>query len=197
MEFNRKLKYVLSDKRSTKIAMVISLSYIILFLFSIGDIRLSSSSNLLSIQVVDNWLEKVFKPVAPFLWEQIAVIHLVGGWAYLLSIPNLMVALILGVFVHLNIALAVFSYKVTPLKVSLRGVIGLIPSFLAGLTCCVPTFIFAFGAISTSLTVFFIQLRQYLIPFSSLILTINLFYGFRNLHMSTIKGYQKSQFESA
>ncbi len=153
--------------------MIVSAFFFFMYLYSIGDFGFGFIPLSFEFMLVEGWPEKVFKMRAPFLWEAIGIFYIYGGVAISLSIPNIMLALLLSSLVFLNIAIVVYTYKlpkICRLEGSSKPLLGIIPSFLTGFACCVPTFIIAAAPILGSLTVFFVKLRPYLIPISILIM---------------------------
>lgn len=169
MIFMSKMLTILKDRKARLIGLLAGTGFLLFYLYSIGNLTNAGIPISFSFQVARNWPDKVFKTIAPFLWEPIAVLYLIRGWAFFISIPNLLIAFSLSVFLSLNISIAVFTYslpKVCRPKSSLKGIAGVLPSFLVGFACCVPTFLIALGSAVASFTVFFSQIRPFLIPAS-------------------------------
>ena len=185
-----KLAYIMKDKRSRKYALMIGVIYLLLYLVSIGNLTIIRMPEILKLRLIDDWQSKMFKPIAPFLWESIAVLYIYGGLTLFISVPNILVALFLTILVFFNIATAVYSYNIMPIRPGFKGLIGLVPSLFTGFVCCVPTFIITLGAISTSFTVFFIEIRQYLIPVSVIIMVLNLIWSIRQMKDELIEIYE-------
>jgi hypothetical protein len=188
-----KLAYIMKDKRSRKYALMIGVVYFLLYLVSIGNLTIIRMPETLKLRLINDWQSKIFKPIAPFLWESIAVLYIYGGLTLFISVPNILLALFLTILVFFNIATAVYSYNIMPIRPGLKGLIGLVPSLFTGFVCCVPTFIITLGAISTSFTVFFIEIRQYLIPVSVIIMTLNLIWSIRQMKDEMIEIYESSK----
>jgi hypothetical protein len=188
-----KLAYIVKDRRSRNYALIIGVVYLLLYLVSIGNLTIIRMPETFKLRVIDDWQSKMFKPIAPFLWESIAVLYIYGGLTLFISVPNILIALFLTILVFFNIATAVYSYNIMPIRPGLRGLIGLLPSFFTGFVCCVPTFIITLGAISTSFTVFFIEIRQYLIPVSVTIMVLNVVWSIRQMKDGLIEIYESSK----
>ena len=183
----------MKDRRSRKYALMIGVIYLLLYLVSIGNLSIIRMPETLKLRLINDWQSKIFKPIAPFLWESIAVLYIYGGLTLFISVPNILVALFLTILVFFNIATAVYNYNIMPIRPGLKGLIGLVPSLFTGFVCCVPTFIITLGAISTSFTVLFIEIRQYLIPVSVIIMVLNMVWSIRQMKEELIKIYESSK----
>ena len=190
-----KLGYVVRDRNSRRYGVVFAVIYFLLYLYSIGNLTIVEMPELLKFRVLKNWQSSIFKPIAPYLWESIAVLYIAGGLSWFISVPNLLLDLLLSSLIFLNIASAMYSYYVLPIRPGLKGLIGLVPSLFTGFVCCVPTFIITLGAISTSFTVFFTELRPFLMPLSMLIMGANLAWSLRSLKGGLIEIYEKEKAE--
>ncbi len=158
--------------------------YALYYLYSIGNIAIAEIPEPLSFRVVDDWQEKIFKPIVPFLWEAIAVFYIYRGLIFLISVPNLIIAFLLSLLVFLNMTVAVYSYslsKVCRIRPGFKGLLGSLPGLFAGVACCVPTFLIALGPVLASFTVFFIKLRSFLIPASLILMTAGLIWSIRKM----------------
>jgi hypothetical protein len=181
------------DGRSRLYGLAIALIYFILYLNSVGNLLFTADSRFLNLSVVPNWRINIFKSIAPYIWESIAVLRIAGGLSWFISVPNLVLDIFLSALVFLNIASAMYSYQVLPIRPGLRGLIGLVPSLFTGFACCVPTFIITLGAISTSFTIFFIEIRQYLVPASVLVLVVNLVWSLMSLKTGLVEIYENEK----
>jgi hypothetical protein len=192
-----KLWNVVRDRKSRRYGLIFALIYFLLYLYSIGNLTIVEMPELLKFRVLKNWQSSIFKPIAPYLWESVAVLYIAGGLSWFISVPNLLLDVLLSALVFLNIASAMYSYYVLPIRPGLRGLIGLVPSLFTGFVCCVPTFIITLGAISTSFTVFFIELRPFLMPLSILVMVANLAWSLRALKDGLIEIYEKEKTEGS
>jgi len=185
------LREVLKERKAKIIGFVVALVYFIFYLYSIGNITIIETQELLSFKVLDNWQTKIFKQIAPFLWEPIALLNY-NGLALLFSLPNILLALLLAILVFFNIAVAVYSYhisKICNVSTSFKGILGFLPSFFTGFACCVPTFLIALGPVLASFTVFFIKLRPILIPLSLTLMILSIVWGTRRIPNQFIKTF--------
>ena len=188
-----KINRAIRDGRSRLYGLAIALIYFIVYLNSVGNLLFTADSGFLDLSVVPNWKINIFKSIAPYLWESIAVLRITGGLSWFISVPNLLLDIFLSTLVFLNIASAMYSYQVLPIRPGLRGFIGLVPSLFTGFACCVPTFIITLGAISTSFTVFFIEIRQFLVPVSVLVMAANLAWSLMSLKTGLIEIYENEK----
>ena len=133
--------------------------------------------------VVSDWGTKMWKPIAPFVWEPIVALYPIHSVALFISVPNVLLALLLGTLVALNMAVAVARAK---LVVAMKKSGGFVSSFLAslpalitGFACCVPTVILALGSLAAAFTVAAIAIAPYFLPLAALALIGNLVWGLR------------------
>ncbi len=190
-----KIGRVLRDGRSRRVGLVVALVYFLIYMYSINNLVLGGVSTTPGFRVVDGWQSKVFRSTAPYLWEAVAVLSF-GGISVFISVPNLILAGFLSVLVLLNISTAMYTYYAMPIRPGLRGLIGLVPSLFTGFVCCVPTFIITLGTISATFTVFFIEIRQYLIPVSLAIMAVNLVWSLRQMDIGLMELYEQGKVRS-
>jgi hypothetical protein len=188
-----KMKLVIKDKKSRRYSIIIGIAYFIIYLWSIGNLSYIQMSEVLTLKIVENWSEIIFKQTAPFLWEPIAKIYVYGGVVFFISIPNLILDLLLSILVYLNIGLAFYSYYIYPLRPGVIGLLSLLPSLFTGFVCCVPTIFLTLGAVSTSFTAFFISVRQFLLPISVFIMIINVYWTVNNINWELIEIYESKK----
>lgn len=177
-----KFKLLLQDRVSIRYGALGSLLYFLIYLWSIGAIR-SGSEGLWRLDTAPNMLDMLFRTSAPFLWE--ASVRWVTPWFTLVFAPmNLFLGLILSDLVFLNLAATINLYrqpKSCRLDAGTTGIWAIVPSFLSGFACCVPTFMIPLASVSASLTVYVIWLRQFLIPLSVLLLMWGAWYAMKRV----------------
>jgi hypothetical protein len=164
-------------------------AFFLLYLYSIGNILIVPGADLAlgtavpAFSVVFDWATKIWKPVAPFLWEPIVALYPIRSVALFISVPNLLLALLLGTLVALNLAIAIARARlmVTVKKGRgfARGFLVSLPAVLTGFTCCVPTIVLALGSLAAGLTVTAIALAPYFLPVAAFALLANLIWGLR------------------
>lgn len=91
----------------------------------------------------------------------------------------------------LNIAAMVFLYSL-PKSCRLdggskKGLLAILPSFLTGFACCVPSFIIPLASLLGSLSIYIIKLRVVFIPLSIFFLGLGLFFGIKRIPEDMLK----------
>lgn len=171
--------------------VLVGLAYVLAYLYSVQNIvvapgvDLALGASVPSVAVVPDWTARVWKPIAPFVWEPIVAIRPLRSVVLLLSVPNFLVAVTLGALVGLNVATVVARAAAAARSErrsrSLRGLLASAPGLLTGFTCCVPTVVLALGSLAAGLTVAVVAVRPYFIPAAALALTANLAWSARRL----------------
>ncbi len=184
------------DKRAFHWALVFAIVYFIFYLWSIQNIVFTDAGYELGFILAENWQDLVFKQRVTFLWEPIAVWMPLTGLTILFAPLNILLDLGLSLLVYMNILVAVYSYrmnKITDVKFSFKGVLGSIPAFLTGFACCAPTFIIALGAVFSGFTVFFINVRPWLIPISVVLMIWGYWYVSKHISMGRMETYERTR----
>lgn len=184
---------MLRDPKATWIAVLVAVIYFVFYLWSIGSVQRLPGAEVWNFLLLDNWAQLMWKTIAPFLWENVAFLE-VAGYTIFLSPINLAIALLLSVLVFLNLLVAIYSLslsRVCNVRPSFHGALGFLPAFLTGFACCVPTFVIAFGALASSFTVFFIQIRPFLIPASILIMIWGYWWSVRRIKIGQMDTYER------
>jgi hypothetical protein len=177
----------LSDRVARRVGLPIGVSFVLLYLYSVGTIIIAPGVDLAfgrpipAASIVSDWDTKMWKPTAPFVWEPIAAVYLTRSAALFISVPNLLLALLLGTLVALNMAVAIARARLMVRVKKGSGVIGgflaSLPALLTGFTCCVPTLILALGSLAAAFTVAAIAVAPYFLPVALLALMTNLIWG--------------------
>lgn len=191
-----KIFIILKDKKARWAGLAAGFVYILFYLNGIGNIAIVEIPESLSFQVVDDWQDKIFKPIVPFLWEAIVVFFLFGGLIFLLSVPNLLIAFLLGLLIFLNMAVAIYSYSLSRecrVRPGFQGLLGFLPGLFTGFACCVPTFLIPLGPVLASFTVFFIKLRPFLIPASIVLMAGGLIWSIHKIPQVSLISMPKPQ----
>lgn len=148
-------------------------------------VDLAAGAPVPSAAVVAEWSAKVWKRIAPFVWEPVVAIYPLRSVAVFLSVPNLLIALSLGALVGLNVSVTVARVQAARAgggrTGSAKGLVASAPALLTGFTCCVPTAVLALGSLAAGFTVAVIAVRPYFIPAAALALIANLFWSIRQL----------------
>lgn len=166
----------------TLVSFIISLIYFIAYYFSLGYMIVTDMGEL-SIEILKNWTEVIFKSRAIFLWEPIGALAL-GKVVFLISIPNVILGIFMAGLVFLNLFLAIMLYKLPKMcKIDYKpiGILAILPSFLTGFACCVPTFLISFGSVFASFSLYLIRFRWLFIPLSIIFLIIGYVYSLKKV----------------
>jgi hypothetical protein len=165
----------------------LGLAFVLLYLYSVDNIVIAPGADLAfgrpipAVSVVSDWGSKMWKPVAPFVWEPIVALYPARSVALFISVPNVSLGLLLGSLVALNMAVAIARARlVVAVKKSggfLSGFLASLPALLTGFACCVPTVIIALGSLAAAFTVAAVTIAPYFLPLAALALTGNLIWG--------------------
>jgi len=182
------------DKLARRIGISAAVVFTFLYLYSVGNIviapgvDLAAGRSIPSVSVVPDWSSKMWKPIAPFVWEPIVALYLLASLAIFLSVPNLFLALILGILVGLNITVAIARARLVPIQRSggmLRGLLASAPGLLTGFTCCVPTLVLALGSFAAGFAVATVAVAPYFLPIALFTLVLNLAWSLRQFACAT------------
>ena len=179
----RKITKILKEKKIRNRSLFLGCFYLILYLYSTGDIFLGNPLGRGYFYILPNWKEQIFKSKNIFLWEGIGTISL-GGFSLAISPLNISLAMALSLLVAANIGIILYSKK-HPSSCSLgkpKGMLGVFTSLIGGFACCVPTFIIILGPAFSSLTMFFIRLRMLMIPLSFILLFWGFLWGMKKIN---------------
>lgn len=180
----KKLQLMLQHKKALLWSVILSILYALFYQYSIGGLSLSGFGDGFSVMFVDDPLSKIFRQTAPFVWEPLIRVEIAGSLVILMSMMNLLVGGLLSFLVFLNLLVALYTIYVPTCTIGGgRGVhlFGLLPSFLTGFACCVPTVLIAFGSALTGFNTFFISMRVWLIPVSILLMLAGLIWSYRRV----------------
>lgn len=190
----RYLRTLLNEKRYKLILSISAVVYFLVYLISIGNIvylpgvNLAGTAPIPSAVFSEDWPARTWKTLTPFVWEPVGTLYLANSLQILISIPNYLIGVLLSVLIGLNVAVAVNSFAIRKTLVSnagsgsFRGLLGSIPSFLTGFTCCAPSFIVALGPLAAGATLAIIEVRPYFIPAAVIAMGFVLLWNTRKLH---------------
>ena len=159
---------VAARRRDSRLVfLVATLSYLLVYLATVGDLAVGGAGGGVSVRVVDD-LSRALASVGFFRFGAIAVVG-AGPVTYLFSPLNAALALTLSVLVGANAGLTylgVIQPKACGLESS-TGVVAGIPALLSGAACCGPTILLVVGvqASATVITGF-----RFLVPLALLLL---------------------------
>lgn len=181
----------LSDRVARGVGAWAGVAFMLLYLYSVGNIVIAAGEDLAfgreipAVAVVPDWVSKMWKPIAPFVWEPIAALYLTRSVVVFLAVPNMLLALLLGTLVALNMTIAIARARLmVTLKKGrglMRGFLASLPALLTGFTCCVPTIILALGSLAAAFSIAAITIAPYFLPVAAIALMANLFWGLRQL----------------
>lgn len=187
----RSRRAALRTRSGGRIGLLVGVGYVLAYLYSVQNIvvvpgiDLAAGAPVPSVSVVADWGAKMWKPIAPFVWEPVMAVYPLRSVAVFLSVPNLLVGVALGALVGLNVRVAVARVHATRAMGgqagSAEGLLASVPGLLTGFTCCVPTVVLALGSLAAGFTVAVIAVRPYFIPAAALALTLNVLWGARRL----------------
>ena len=164
---------VAARRRDSRLVfLVATLSYLLVYLATVGDLAVGGAGGGVSVRVIDD-LSRAFASAGFFRFGAIAVVG-VGPVTYLFSPLNAVVALTLSVLVGANVGLTYLG-TIQPTACGLErstGVLAGIPALLSGAACCGPTILLVVGvqASATIMTGF-----QFLVPLALVLLVGSLF----------------------
>ena len=177
----------LDDRSARRAGLVIGAVFVFLYLYSVNNIVIAPGTDLTAgwstptASLVSNWPAKMWKQIAPFVWEPVGAFYPIPSLALFISVPNLLLALLLGGLVGLNTAIVVARARLMSgfpkRKGFLSSIFASLPALLTGITCCVPTIVLALGSLAAGFTVTAIAIGPYFLPVAVLALVVNLFWG--------------------
>ncbi|MBI4523332.1 MAG: hypothetical protein HY695_05905 [Deltaproteobacteria bacterium] len=179
----------LADRVARRVGVWTGLAFLLLYLFSVGNIVIAPGQDLAfgrpipTASLAHDWGNKIWKPIAPFVWEPIFALYPLRSVALFLSVPNLLLGLLLGTLVGLNTAVGVGRARlVVAVKKGggfVKGFLASLPALLSGFTCCVPTIVLALGSLAAAFTVAAVTVAPYVLPVAILGLVGNLLWSLR------------------
>lgn len=177
----RLLVSVLAERRFLVAALISLAAYVVLYLAAMRYLVVTpgETDRLFAFELSPEWRNLAFRRRGPFLFEPIGVLHL-APLAIFLSIPNIAIALGLGMLVGANVAASYYGFHALGMR-GLRGVhalIGTIPALISGAACCVPMLILVIGL---QLTATLATVWSWLVPISALLLLISLWWSLQRM----------------
>lgn len=119
-----------------------------LYLLAIGDLAISTSGRWSTTPAVRIAPDALFQARAPWLFEPVLELHAGAHLAAFLSPINLLLGVVVATLAGANIALAAHGARqaVACRRPGYSRSLAVLPAFLLGFACCVPTFVLALGA---------------------------------------------------
>lgn len=175
-----KLLISILAETQVRIAALLSVAaYSVLYLAATEHLVIVDNAGGPSLQILRDWQELVFRRRGPFLFEPIGAVYL-GPLALYLSIPNLLIAFVLGLLVAANVAVSYYGFRTLGMRglTGLRALIGTIPALVSGAACCVPTLILVIGL---QLTATLATVWSLLLPVSAVLLLASVWWSLRRI----------------
>jgi len=172
-------KKIFSFWRYRIVAAILFVVFVVAYLYSAQFIIWGAvTTNGTGFLLIPEWPSLMFRQRAPFLFEAIAVVRLGGFVTLFLSVPNLIIASLLGALVSLNMTLSYYVFRTIGLRGAKGAVtlIGTIPALLSGAACCTPTIIAVIGLQFTGVIA---AAWPWAIPVSLLILSVSLWWSLK------------------
>lgn len=184
------VRRALSSRRHHRIGLAIALGYLIVYLAAIGDLKVSPEGQFgrfadpPEASFVADWTERVFAERAPFLFEPVATIYPVDQLAIFVSPANLLVGGTLALLLGLGMAVTLYAgwLGARCRRGATTQLLGAMPAFLIGFSCCAPSFILLLGTnVAAAILPAFIPLRSWLVPLAMALMAGMLVWGSRRL----------------
>lgn len=179
---------IITQKRFLVVALVILFLYLLVYLAATQHLifvsRVGQAESFFMLKISPDWPKLLFRQRAPFLFEPIGVVYLGYNLKLFLSIPNILIATLLGTLVAANITTSYYSFKILGLK-GVRGVgalLGTIPAIVSGAACCVPTLILVVGL---QLTATLATVWSFFVPASFGLLFLSLIWSLKKLQKTS------------
>ncbi|WP_207592821.1 hypothetical protein [Halomontanus rarus] len=156
---------------STGIVLVLTVGYLGVFLWIVGDlsIRPAVPANVL---IVDDPVARMFDRTGPASFEAIALLD-TGFVRVLVSPVNVAIGLLVAVLVAVNLALTYLAV-VQPAACGIgagSGLLASLPALFSGTVCCGPVILIAFGIQASALL---LTLFAWLLPIGIAMLLVSL-----------------------
>ncbi|MFP3990124.1 hypothetical protein U9R90_22180 [Streptomyces sp. E11-3] len=180
----RRVRAALAVRRHRRIGLVSAAVVLMAYLFSIGDLAVSASGRFTGAPVFQTAGEQLFRARAPYLFEPVLAIHPGPYVAVFLSPVNLLLGAVIAALVGCNIAVAglaarqAASCRYPGRRTGYARLLGVLPAFLLGFACCVPTFLLVLGTgTAAALLPVLLPLRPVFYPLTLVMLAGTLVWG--------------------
>ncbi len=166
--------------RHRKAALITAALTLLAYLFSIGDLTVSTSGRFTGIPTVRAAPGQLFQARAPYLFEPVLAWHPTDRIAVFVSPVNLLLGAVVAALVGCNTAVAADAahQDASCRRTRYARLLGVLPAFLLGFACCVPAFVLVLGAsTAAALLPVLLPLRPVFYPLTLLMLTTALVWG--------------------
>jgi hypothetical protein len=174
----------LTSRRSRVSAVGAGAGVLVLYLWAVGDIGVSVRGSYAtfapSAQLLSDWPDKLLATRGAFLFEPIAVTYPLSQLVLFLSPGNVVLGGVVAAMFGLNVGVAVHavSQATTCRRTAYGRLASVLPAFLTGMICCVPSFVLLFGASTAAVLLpALAPIRGYLFPLSLVLMFLTLAWG--------------------
>ncbi|MER6999188.1 hypothetical protein [Streptomyces sp. NPDC000410] len=175
------VRAALAVRRHRRAAQVAATLTLLVYLSSIGDLAVSPSGQFTGAPVVRIEPEQLFEARAPYLFEPVLAWHPTSHIAVFVSPVNLLLGIVVAALVGCNIAVATRAaarQAASCRRTRYTRLLVVLPAFLLGFACCVPTFLLVLGAsTAAALLPVLIPLRPVFYPLTLVMLAATLVWG--------------------
>ncbi|WP_236240220.1 hypothetical protein [Streptomyces sp. CC228A] len=175
-----RVRAALAVRRHRRTGLVAAALVLVAYLFSIGDLAVSASGRFTGAPVFRSAPGQLFQARAPYLFEPVLAWHPTDHVALFLSPVNLLLGAVVAALVGCNVAVAGLAARqaASCRRTRYARLLGVLPAFLLGFACCVPTFLLVLGTgTAAALLPVLIPLRPVFYPLTLLMLTGTLVWG--------------------
>lgn len=185
---------VLKIRRYRVVLFLTAVVYLFIYLTAIQqlvrmpfDLSASYGVPIPSLHIAADWTAKIWRPIAPLVYEPVAALYATERIMWLIAVPNVLLGLLLGVLLGINVALAVYSLRCARSCGVRSGAafLGVIPSMLSGAACCGPSFALIAGA-NAALAIS--AVRGWLLPASLFLLVAGALWTARAVPSAQLSG---------
>ncbi|WP_244206712.1 hypothetical protein [Streptomyces swartbergensis] len=141
---------------------------------------MSASGRFTGASVFQAAPDQLFRARAPYLFEPVLAWHPSGHVAVFVSPVNLLLGTVVAALVGCNIAVAAFAARqaASCRRTRYARLLGVLPAFLLGFACCVPTFLLVIGTgAAAALLPVLIPLRPVFYPLTLVMLIATVVWG--------------------
>lgn len=178
----RRILTALAVRRHRRAGLVAALVTLVLYLLAIGDLAVSLSGTWTNAPLIQTAPAAMWQTRAPYLFEPVLVMHPAPQLAVFISPVNIALGAVLAALVGCNIAVAAHSARTAAScrRPGYSKVLAVLPAFLLGFACCVPTFLLVLGSgAAATLLPLMLPLRPIFYPLALLLLLTVLVSGTR------------------
>ncbi|KUO19582.1 hypothetical protein AQJ91_19320 [Streptomyces dysideae] len=174
------VRAALAMRRHRRTGLLAAAVVLAAYLFSIGDLAVSASGRFTGVPVFRTAWEQLFEARAPYLFEPVLALHPSPHVAVFLSPVNLLLGAVVATLVGCNVAVAGLAGRqaASCRRTRHARLLGVLPAFLLGFACCVPTVLLVLGTGTAAVVLpVLIPLRPIFYPLTLVLLTSTLVWG--------------------